>query len=54
MMLAGPQNGFLTKLTIPAQIGTFIPVGTLNTARSSHTATLLRNGKVLIVGGIDT
>ncbi len=31
--------------------GTWSVTGTLNTARSSHTATLLPNGKVLIVGG---
>ena len=29
----------------------WIPTGSLNTPRSDHTATLLRNGKVLVVGG---
>ena len=35
-----------------AQQGTFVPTGSLNTATDNHTATLLSNGKVLIVGGI--
>jgi hypothetical protein len=31
--------------------GTWTSTGSLNTARSGHTATLLRNGKLLIAGG---
>ena len=47
-----------TSLTLPsvalAQQGTFVPTGSLNTGRSSHTATLLNNGKVLVAGGTDS
>jgi len=34
-----------------ALAGTWIPTGKLQGARSDHTATLLANGKVLVVGG---
>jgi len=33
--------------------GTWTATGSLNTARGSHTATLLQNGAVLVAGGFD-
>jgi hypothetical protein len=36
------------------QSGTWMPTGSLGTARAFHTATLLQNRKVLVAGGFDS
>jgi hypothetical protein len=48
---AQATNTFTGTATAPLSI-TFTPTGALAGERHSHTATLLQNGKVLIVGGI--
>jgi len=47
----GSFNGS-TSLTVGNSV--FVPVGNMVTARWGHTATLLPNGKILIVGGRDS
>ena len=57
-MKANIKNPFLVAAlafgllaTQPANAGSFTTTGTLNASRAGHSATLLRNGKVLVVGG---
>jgi hypothetical protein len=53
----GPNNSYQSLASAevydPAS-GTFTPTGSLQHARASHSAILLNNGKVLIVGGFNT
>jgi Kelch motif protein len=59
MLVAGgwtftpPNSGVRTKSSerYEARSAVWLPAGDLNAARSAHTATLLPNGKVLVVGG---
>jgi len=48
----GSSQVLTAELYDPAS-GTFSPTGSMGTARSNHTATLLPNGAVLIAGGFD-
>jgi hypothetical protein len=58
VLVAGGSNDFNLGPTTPAAelydpaTGTWSPTGNLSTARQSHSATLLQNGNVLVVGGV--
>jgi len=53
--IAGVTNRILSsaQLNDPAS-GKWTETGTMNVPRHSHTATLLRDGKVLVAGGTDS
>ena len=50
----GSVTSAVASLTVTSQAGgSWIMTGELSMGRAAHTATLLQNGKVLIVGGVD-
>src|SRR5437762_211556 len=53
-ILLGSAPGATSSNSDEPAGGTWTFTGSLNTARGSHTATLLPNGKVLVAGGINS
>ncbi|HTQ60069.1 MAG TPA: kelch repeat-containing protein [Candidatus Solibacter sp.] len=47
----GESNPYRTTELYDPRAGVFEPAASMSTGRSGHTATLLKNGKVLVVGG---
>jgi hypothetical protein len=50
VLLAGGNYGRSAEIDDPAT-NTWTPTGSMNVGRSSFTGTLLRDGRVLVVGG---
>jgi hypothetical protein len=53
-LVAGHSGLALAGTLKPPPLGTFSPTGSMNTARSYSTATLLQTGQVLVAGGEST
>lgn len=52
LLVLGMSFGVAPPQGVQAAPGTWSTTGSLNTARMYHTATLLSDGKVLVVGGV--